>query len=243
MKKNTYFDLQLFLVQNRTLITVLTTSFSSLSLGLFLLAPFPEIDNMHWLFLAGFILSNALLVVASVTPKYYERLKFIEELFPIIHSFLKLDESSRVTIHHIRNNKNQLFEQVTNYYPTSTGKGRLFNFTQGITGQAFKTRKPQCYSIEAQVPLRTDYQDRWSFTQEEISRLAQDRRSFLAIPIGLDGEYAKAVLYMDSGIPGMFAVENQSQFVESINEYFMPLLNKLLDSDSTANKVLQRARH
>ncbi|XOF35302.1 MAG: hypothetical protein ACL93V_08470 [Candidatus Electrothrix sp. YB6] len=228
-----FYDIQLSIVRYRTVLTVVFTAVSSLFLGLFLATPTPLAKGVHWNFFISFIFSNALLVFVSITPKYYERIRFIAELLPVIFKILELDRSSRVVLHHIRNQKTQTYEQVTDYYPARTGRGRKFVFTQGITGQAFRTRRPQLYSIPDEVKITDDYQSRWAFTEDEISRLTQDRKSFYAFPIGQAGEYAKAILYMDSSDPNMFSKGREEKLNSTVKMLFLPLLERLLNTNGS----------
>jgi hypothetical protein len=194
---------------------------------MFFQPPANVVASFKWACLSVFVLSTALTVFLSITPQYYERIRYATSLLPAICDVLQLDNSTRVTIHHIRSKKSQTYEQITPYFPSNTGQGRQFVFTQGITGQAFRTRLTQAYSIPDGVSLVEDYRRRWSFTTDETARLSQDRRSFYAYPIGQEGEFAKIVLYFDSADPLTFAPARKIELDSKIEKLFLPMLEKM----------------
>ena len=223
---------RLWLVQYRTPLTVCGTALGVFAVGLFFQPPAGVAAWFKWASLSFFVLSTALTVFLSITPQYYERIKYAVSLLPAICHVLQLDGSARVAIHHIRSKKAQTYEQITPYYPTNTGQGRRFVFTQGITGQAFRTRLSQAYSIPDGVPLAEDYRRRWSFTGDEIARLAQDRKSFYAYPIGQEGEFAKVILYFDSADPSTFAPDRKRELDSKIEKLFLPMLERLFATET-----------
>jgi len=72
--------------------------------------------------------------------------------------------------------------------------------------------------------------DRWNFTDDELSRVTQDRLSYFTFPIGRDGQYAQAVLYMDSPNPGTFTDLNKQEIADKIRQLFLPQLEQVLSS-------------
>ena len=186
----------------KTPITVILSALGSLTLGLFLIQP-PFVPIwLRWIIFGIFIISTSLSVFVNIMPRYYERIQIASNLLPVIFNVFGLDSTSRLTIHHIQNRKSQTYEQITDYYPTNSGRGRRFVFTQGITGQAFRTQHSHIYSIPTERNMKEDYQTRWAFTEDEISRLSQDRKSFYAYPIGQEGNFAKIVIYFEFGKRG-----------------------------------------
>lgn len=155
---------RLWLVPYRMPLTVCATSIGVFAIGLFFQPPTGVAAWFKWVSLIVFVLSTAFTVFLSSTPQYYERIRYAASLLPVICHVLHLDRSARVVIHHIQSKKAQTYEQITPYYPTDTGQGRRFVFTQGITGQAFRTRLSQAYVIPDGVLLVEDYRQRWSFT-------------------------------------------------------------------------------
>ena len=228
---------RLFLARHRTIVTVIATAVGYLALGLF----FSTLTGASMWFKLGslgvFVLSTVLTVFVSATPEFHERVRYAASFLPAIADVLGLDSKARITIHHMYNKRQQTYEQVTDYYPTRIGQGRRFVFTQGITGQAFRTRISQVYSIPAEQSLEVDYQQRWSFTKDEITRLTQDRRSFYAYPIGQDGSYARAVLYMDSADATMFTRAKKAELDDKVRRLFLPTLEELLDIRGPSSPV------
>lgn len=227
-------DVRLWLVQRRTPLTVVAVAIGTVAIGIFFQQPPANIAEwFKWSSFGVFVLTTAFAVFLSITPQYYERIKYAASILPAIFYVLQLDKSTRVTIHHIRSKKAQTYEQIAPYYPSNTGQGRQFVFTQGITGQAFRTRLSQAYSIPDGLSLAEDYCRRWSFTNDEIARLAQDRRSFYAYPIGQEGAFAKVVLYFDSADPLTFAHERKMELDNKIEKLFLRTLECLLVTVTT----------
>jgi hypothetical protein len=220
-------DMRLWLVQRRIPLTVISMAVGTIAIGMFFQPPANVAAWFKWSSFGVFVLTTAFTVFLSITPHHYERIKYATSILPAICYVLQLDSSTRVTIHHIRSKKAQTYEQITPYYPTNTGQGRQFVFTQGITGQAFRTRLSQAYSIPNGTSLAEDYRRRWSFTNEEISRLSQDRRSFYAYPVGQEGAFAKVVLYFDSANPSTFADEKKMELDSNIEKLFLRTLECL----------------
>lgn len=229
--------IRLWLLRYRTPLTAASTALGAFALAVFFQPPTQTVPWLNWVSLGVFVGSNAITVFLSITPQYYERIKLAESLLPAIYEILGLDETSRVTIHHIRSRRTQTYEQITPYYPTNAGQGRRFPFTQGITGQAFRTRQSQAYSIPSGVSLEADYTNRWSFTRDEIATLRQDRRSFYAYPIGEEGVFAKVVLYFDSQNPSTFTVEKKIELDGKIEKVFLPTLKRLLTTEPRSSSV------
>jgi hypothetical protein len=182
--------------------------------------------------LVSFAASAGLLLLLSAMPRYYERVQFIEALLPVIHSVLGLRSTARLTVHHVRSIKRQTYEQLVDYFPARSGRGRVFVFTQGITGHAFRTSRSQVYSIPDGKTIAEDHQSRWSFTQDEISRLAQDRRSYYVYPIGNARGFARAVLFCDSADPSEFTADRKEQLDQLLRSIFQPILERLMATDT-----------
>ncbi len=221
-------SIRLFLYQHKTAITAIATAIGAFALGIFFKltseAPIWEIT----ISLGIFAFCTALTVFVSISPEYYEKIRYAESFLPALFDVLGLDKSARITIHRMLSKKRQTYEQVTDYFPTRTGKGRHFDFTRGITGQAFRTRISHVYSIPTGTLLAEDYKHRWPFTDDEISRITQDRRSYYAYPIGQDGSFALAVLYMDSADQTMFSAEKKVELDSKMEKLFLPTLEELL---------------
>jgi hypothetical protein len=228
---------RLWLVKYRTPLTAIATSLGAFALAFFFQPPTQTSLGIKWAILGVFVGSNVLTVFLSITPQYYERIKLAESLLPAIYETLGLDKTARVTIHHIRSKRTQTYEQITPYYPTNAGQGRRFAFTMGITGQAFRTRQSQAYSIPQGVSLEDDYTRRWSFTKDEIATIRQDRRSFYAYPIGEEGVFAKVILYFDSQDPLTFTLEKKVELDSKIEKLFLPTLERLLTTESRKSSI------
>lgn len=225
---------QAFLARNRTLIIstfgVLAPAFLALSLRLLLE---PTLQKWLWLSLPIYVLSQVVLILASIAPPRYAKINLLEAMLPSIYHVLQLNDADknhpdRITIHYIRDKKRRTYEQLTNYCSTGLGRGRVFSFTHGIAGQCFPTRTSHSYTIPANMDFDTAMKRDWAFTQEEIVRLTKDRRSFFGFPIGADGEFAKAILYMDSANSGTFTEQNEEDIAEKIKDLFLATLERII---------------
>jgi hypothetical protein len=217
-----------FAATHRVALSSILSAISSLALTLSLETVFSMADGWRWFWMIAFVILSVMLVSVSIAPSYYERIQYAEALLPIICDVLKLDKTARLTIHHVRDMRTQTYEQLVDYYPTRVGRGRTFVFTQGITGQAFRTRHSQAYSIPDNTPLDIDYQSRWAFTEDEIGRLSKYRRSFYAYPIGEAGSYAKIVIYFDSADDKTFCMTAKTTLDHTMDTLFRPILERLL---------------
>jgi hypothetical protein len=210
------------LASYRTVLVATLSACASAFLGLWLQSGKP------WPWAYPFVVAEFCLVVAGITPSQYARVALLESLLPAIHKVLGLGPEDRVTIHHIRSRRRQLYEQLTDYHPTRAGRGRTFGFAYGIAGQCFGTAIARCYSVPAGSDFKAAMRDRWTFTEDDLSRVNQTRRSFFAFPVGRNGQFAMAVLYMDSDDPHRFTDESREATVKRIQEIFLPQLEQIL---------------
>ena len=185
--------------------------------------------NQMWPWFWALIVTQLALIFVGVTPRRFAATRDLENLLPSIHQVLGLGEKDRVTIHHIRSRRNQEYEQLTDYYPSKTGRGRIYGFAHGIAGQCFKTRSPRNYTIAPPQTFEQATGERWNFSEDELRRLAQDRRSFFAYPIAAEGVFAKAVVYLDSPDPETFSDAKFAGVRNQIHDVFQPLLESLID--------------
>ena len=149
---------------------------------------------------------------------------------PTIHRLLGLEASERITVHYLKSASRQQYEQLTEYYPQKgkPSRGRTFTFSHGIVGQCFKTIHKMCWAVPDGKKFEEAMQDRWSFSQDELVKLTQDRRSFMVYPLGQKGSYAKAVLYLDSPKTDRFTEANCQNHLGIIENYFLDQLNEAL---------------
>jgi hypothetical protein len=221
------FRIRAFLADHRTAIAAMFGVFASPFLAQF----FRALDSQSapsippWLWLVGFVLSYVVVVVASTSPSQYAKIELLEAMLPTISAVLELDPTTdRLTVHHLKNKRRERYEQLTNYYPTNTGKGRPFSFSHGIVGSVLKTRKPRSYVIQDGVTLEEAMQTDWGFSEEELARLNHESKSFYAYPIGGDG-VAKAVLYIDSKTTRL---ANSKALTDKIENYFRRQLEAII---------------
>ncbi len=195
---------------------------ASAFLALWLQAP-----NNSWRFRI-FLLDQILLILVGSTPTQYARVQLLESMLPSIWRALELRDGDRITIHHLRSGRRERYEQLTDYYPTRIGRGRVYGFAHGIVGQCFKVpSSPHSYSIPPGADFATEMKRRWNFTDDELARLTQDRRSFFTIAIGREGQFARAVFFMDSADPERFSETREAEIVDRI-ELFVPLLEEIV---------------
>lgn len=225
-----WLDTQAVLAEKRTLIIctfgVVAPAFLALSLRAVIE---PNVRTWLWVWSPLYLIAQTVLILTGIAPPRYAKITLLETILPSIHRVLQLGENDRITIHHLRDKKYRTYEQLTNYHPTRVGRGRVFSFTHGIVGQCFATPgRAHSYAIPSGVAFVTAMQNDWSFTQDEISHLSQDRQSFFGFPIGTDGEYAKAVLYMDSPDPNTFNQQREAAITEQIDCLFSAQLAQIL---------------
>jgi hypothetical protein len=224
-----WFSFLAFLARNRTVVVSTVGVFAPAFLALSLRAlTDPSAASLLNLWVALYIPAQLLLVLASVAPARYARVQLLESMLPAIHTVFNLKPTDRVTIHHLRNRNDQTYEQLTNYHTSRIGRGRIFRFHHGIVGQCLTNRTPLVYSVPEGKSFLDAMKEDWSFTENELSRLTQDRNSFFAFPIGYEEEYAKAVLYMDSADRATFTNDKKQEFAQKVEGLFLPLLNQLI---------------
>lgn len=118
------------------------------------------------------------------------------------------DNRIRLTIYVPRNctHMEQLLEYVGAKYPGRKA-GRRFPISVGIVGLAFRAGRPfaaERQNEDSQLFLR-ELVEEWGYTEKEAKDLDESSRSYMAIPLGGDGEYpVYGVVYADSTISGFF---------------------------------------
>lgn len=209
-----------FLRINKSATNIIITSLTSLSLGLFFAFFNNEKNIFSIVFLILFIILSTLSTIINIGSSiYYDRANIGWRILPAIFSELKLNkDTTRITIHCIKKANKEKYVQLTPYYPTGGGQGREFQFTQGITGKSFRTKRASCYSIPEGKSLEDDHLERWNFKENEIKQLKQDRKSYFAYPIGYFGDYANIVIYADSSDPNCFN-DNSDIYKNSIKKF------------------------
>ena len=212
-----------FIASHQGLLIATLSAGTSAFIGLWIQA------HQLWPWFWALLAAQLALIFVGVTPRRFAATRDLENLLPSIHQVLKLGEKDRITIHHIRSRRKQEYEQLTHYYPTKTGRGRIYGFAHGIVGQCFKTRAARNYTVPASQTFESAMADRWNFSEDELRRVAQDRRSFFAYPVGVEGVFAKAVLYMDSAAADTFGDARFDAIKGQIHDVFQPLLESLLD--------------
>lgn len=231
--KSAWFTFMAFLARHRAVAVSIVGILAPAFLALFLEAwTNPTSGELLKLWLGLYVPTQLLLVLASLAPIRYAHVALLESMLPSIHAVLKLKETDRVTIHHLRSIKQQTYEQLTNYHPTNIGRGRVFHFTHGIVGKSFMTRREQAYSIPQGKDFVQAMKDDWAFTDDELGRLTKDRQSLFAFPIGYERQHAKAVLFMDSKDPNTFTSGNMQTIAKNIEELFLSQINQLIPSAS-----------
>lgn len=182
---------------------------------------------LGWVMLSGIIF---LIVLAGVAPSRYAAEPMLAYMQPTIHRLLGLEPSERITVHHLKSSTRQQYEQLTEYYPQQQrhSRGRTFTFSHGIVGQCFKTIHKLCWAVPNGKSFDEAMIERWSFSQDELVKLTQDRRSFMVYPLGQEGSFAKAVVYLDSPKPDRFTEANCQTLCETIEKYFLDQLNEAL---------------
>lgn len=216
-----------FLARHRTAGVALCSTAASIFFGMFLLGGEAAVS-----YLLAFVLSTVLLLFFSESPARYERVALLQTVLPVIHHGLQLGTEERVTIHRVVSKRREVYEQLTNYYPTNVGQGRTFRFSQGIVGQVLKNNEPVSWSIPADTTFEQAMKSRWSYTKDELSRLSQDRRSFFAFPLRNAKGEAIAALFVDSRDPNFFSPEREARTRDQVDKWFRPILELLLTERS-----------
>lgn len=220
--KSFWFRLLKFFASNQTALVVLLGPFPFMFLSLAL------ISGSKWLWLAC-ALSYIFLMMVAVAPRRYAIITLLDTLLPSIYKVLGLSETDdRITVHHLRSKRKEQYEQLTNYFPSRTGKGRIFSLRKGIVGRCFTSRRVLSESLSQNQNLIEVFPREWGYTPQEVSYLTQDRRSYFAFPIGEEGDFARAVLYMDSARSDKFTSGNETDISEKITSLFLPVLEQIL---------------
>jgi hypothetical protein len=183
------------------------------------------------------------IVLTGLTPGRYAAAKLLSSMLPVIHRVLELTDKERLTLHILKSNRRQLYEQLTDYYPSrdSAASGRVFTFSHGIVGQVFKTRQPLCWSVLEVVTQgdleskpdecwRKAMNQRWGFDRSELASVTPGRHSFMAYPIGQEGPNARAVLFIDSSDPQRFQKGGCETCHQLIRDIFLAQLEEALRS-------------
>jgi len=218
---------RIFVASNRVVIVSLITGIASASLAI-CLHLFKASSPWAYTFLVVYAIFQGLLVYAASVQTFYSKVALLDSLLRAIHSDLGLLATDRIAIHILLDGKAQTYVQLTNYYPTKTGMGRVFHFTYGLTGRSFKTRLPTAYKTPIALTFNEAMTRDWAYTTEERMRLTQDRRSFFAMPVGQEGEMARGVIYMDSSNSETFAPERMEQISKRIAATFLSIVEGLL---------------
>jgi hypothetical protein len=128
----------------------------------------------------------------------------------------------------VTNRRRERYEQIVDYYPSGfAGGGRRFSFSHGIVGQVVKQRVWHWWAVPQGQTFEQAMEDRWGFSKDELKRLTQDRLSFFAYPIGESGQYAKAVVYIDSPDRSRFEAVGATKTEQAIRTVFAPLLQEI----------------
>ena len=220
------FRVQEFLVLHRVFITAALGVFIApiFALGLRAYSD-PKDTAVPWA--AAFLTLYLVQFLAAISPAHYAKTELLASILPTIYTVLGLHGNDRLTIHHLRSKSRQLYEQITDYEPTRYGKGRVFPFSHGITGQCFISVIHHAYNIPPAVTFEAAMKNRWSFAVDELARLPKDRRSFFAYPLGCDGKFARAVLYMDSDRQDAF--DDEGGMEEKISRLFRRQLELIIE--------------
>ena len=98
---------------------IILTSLASLSLGLFF-AFLGKNNLLSFAFFGLFILLSIFSTVINIGSSiYYDREKIVWKILPVIFSELNLNkETTRITIHCIKEANKERYIQLTPYYPT-----------------------------------------------------------------------------------------------------------------------------
>lgn len=180
----------------------------------------------------AFLVTVGGIVFAGAVPAEYEAVRRLEYLLPVLFHVLELADGDRATIHRLRRWPTKGYDQLTEYYPPSVKKrarGRHFSMSHGIVAQCFTTHEPQRWSVPNGVSLQDALKERWSFTDDEVARLTPDRKSFLAFPIARRGNYARAVLYIDSPDAGRLSGPRGDTIESTLRDVFERQLEQSLE--------------
>lgn len=126
----------------------------------------------------------------------------------------------RATIHRVVPGQGGV-EEVEQLLPyiggTGSSAGRTFSVRSGIIGKAVRERSvfaASRVSSEYEAFLSELVRD-WSYTMDDARKLSPDRRSWMAVPIPVEGGPVVAVVYLDSSEPEFFSGEVQRVVLEA----------------------------
>lgn len=130
------------------------------------------------------------------------------------------DGGVRTTIHRVVPGAGgaEEVEQLLPYIGgTGSPSGRTFSVRSGIIGKAVRER-----TVFAASRVSPDYEAflselvrDWSYTVEDARKLSPDRRSWVAVPIPVEGGPVVAAVYLDSSEPDFFGVEIQQVVLDA----------------------------
>lgn len=182
----------------------------------------------QWLWFLCAFLSYVFLIIAAIAPRQYATITLLDTILPSIHKTLKLKENDdRITIHYLQSRKKEKYVQLTNYFPTKTGAGRVFSIRKGVVGRCFTRKTALATSLPKNRSPVEVLPGEWGYTNDEVGYLKQDRHSYFAFPIGEESDFARAVLYMDSSDPDRFTSTNESEITQKIETFFLPILKQI----------------
>ena len=99
--------------------------------------------------------------------------------------------------------KNRLL-QVFDYIPEGGGGGRKLPINKGIVGLSFKMKCEEIENFYSDDEYRRQMVDKYHFTQKDLQKIQDDRRSYFAFPLIDEFYHVLGIIYFDSATTDTF---------------------------------------
>ena len=121
--------------------------------------------------------------------------------------------SLRGTVHApLEDGSGKLVQCIDYHGGDHDGAGRLMPDHCGVTGQAFRDKKPKVFERTGSNTdqFHRELETTYGFSPEQVRTLRPDRWCAIAVPIyGEDASHVVGVAYFDSDVPGFFDEKTQ----------------------------------
>ena len=126
----------------------------------------------------------------------------LEDALRSAYRYLGPDPSHdvRMTLHRPVKFPVRGFQQICNYSPQGTGRGRRHPATQGIIWKAHEAKARREESFKDDDEYRQQMVSEYSYTEEEMRERTADRRSYVCVPL-VESDKVLGLLYLDSSDP------------------------------------------
>ncbi len=119
-----------------------------------------------------------------------------------VYSLLKFRKSDdvRMTLYVPGRIRRDMLKQAIPYIPSGRYGSckRGINIAKGVVGCCYRTNESVFHQLKPRANFKRHTVMRWGFTEREVEKLQQDRKSYLAVPVRNTQGNVKAVICLDS---------------------------------------------